>query len=94
MIVIGLTGSIAMGKSETAKQFAARNVPGFDSDHAVHQLYAKGGAAVPPLAALIPAAITGAAVDRDRLSRAIRDEPGLLEKIEAIVHPLVREMQA
>lgn len=93
MIVVGLTGSIAMGKSETAKQFAARGVPVFDSDQAVHQLYAKGGGAVHQLARIAPETIADGAVDRSRLSQAIREKPDLLTKVETIVHPLVRDMQ-
>ena len=66
MIVAGLTGSIAMGKSETAKMFASRGIPVFDSDAAVHQLYVKGGRAVAAIAAIAPDAVIDGAVDRDR----------------------------
>ncbi len=93
MIVIGLTGSIAMGKSATAKQFAARGVPVFDSDQVVHELYAKEGAAVPALMELVASAVIDGAVDRNRLSQAVREQPDLLKKIEAIVHPMVRDRQ-
>lgn len=93
MIVAALTGSIAMGKSETAKMFAARGIPVFDSDAAVHALYAKGGAAVPAIAALVPSAIVDDAVDRRELSAAIQADPPLLRRIEAAVHPLVKDMQ-
>ena len=91
--MIGLTGSIAMGKSATAKQFAARGVPVFDSDQVVHELYAKEGAAVPALMELVPSAVIDGAVDRNRLSQAVREQPDLLKKIEAIVHPMVRDRQ-
>ena len=93
MIVAALTGSIAMGKSATAKMFAERGVPVFDSDAAVHALYSKGGAAVEPLRSLIPGAVLGGAVDRGQLSAAILQDRNLLRKIEQIVHPLVRRMQ-
>lgn len=93
MIIAALTGSIAMGKSETAKMFAARGIPVFDSDAAVHTLYAKGGSAVDPLRSLIPECIRDDAVDRNALTFAVMKEPGLLKKIEHIVHPLVRAMQ-
>ena len=93
MIVAGLTGSIAMGKSETAKMFAARGIPVFDSDAAVHGLYGKGGAAVAPVAALAPEAIVAGAVDRSRLARLVQEDPALLPKIEAAVHPLVKSCQ-
>lgn len=93
MIIAGLTGSIAMGKSETAKMFAARGIPVFDSDAAVHTLYAEGGAAVPAIAALAPEAVAGGRVDRQQLSRLVQAEAGLLPRIERTVHPLVKDMQ-
>lgn len=93
MIVAGLTGSIAMGKTETARLFALRGIPVFDSDAAVHQLYAKGGAAVEAISALVPEAILDGAVDRSRLSSAIRQNPRLLKAIEISVHPQVRVLQ-
>lgn len=94
MIVAALTGSIAMGKTETAKMFAARGIPVFDSDAAVHVLYGEGGAAVPAIAAIVPSAVVDGRVDRQKLSAAVQAEPSLLPKIEAAVHPLVRDMQA
>ena len=93
MIVAGLTGSIAMGKSETARMFAARGIPVFDSDAAVHALYASGGDAVAPLRALAPAAVSEGGVDRARLATLVQADPGLLKKIEEIVHPLVKARQ-
>jgi dephospho-CoA kinase len=94
MIVAGLTGSIAMGKTETAKMFAARGIPVFDSDAAVHELYARGGAAVAALSALVPEAISDGSVDRRMLASLVQADPALLQKIEAIVHPLVKARQA
>lgn len=93
MIVAGLTGSIAMGKSETAKMFAARGIPVFDSDAAVHALYGKGGEAVVAIASLAPEAIVEGAVDRSRLAKLVQENPALLPKIEAAVHPLVKARQ-
>lgn len=93
MIVAGLTGSIAMGKSETARMFAERGIPVFDSDAAVHALYAKGGEAVPAIAALAPDAIADGAVDRRKLATLVQADPALLPRIEAVVHPLVKERQ-
>lgn len=93
MIVAALTGSIAMGKSETARIFKARGIPVFDSDAVVHELYAAGGAAVEPLRALVPSAIEHNHVDRKKLSDAVREKSGLLKDIEDIVHPLVRQRQ-
>lgn len=94
MKIIGLTGSIAMGKSETARMFAARGVPVFDADAAVHAVYAKGGAAVARIAALCPEAVQHGAVDRARLSAAILADPALLKQVEAAVHPLVADARA
>tara|TARA_R110002110_G_scaffold87054_7_gene227105 strand:- start:656 stop:1276 length:621 start_codon:yes stop_codon:yes gene_type:complete len=89
MLLIGLTGSIGMGKSETAKMFARLGVPVYDADAAVHALYAKGGAAVEPLEAAFPHVIVEGAVDRQALSRAVLGLPDEMKKLEAIVHPLV-----
>lgn len=94
MIVAALTGSIAMGKSETAKMFAARGIPVFDSDAAVHALYARGGAAVAAIAMIVPSAVVDGAIDRQRLSGAIQADPSILPRVEAAVHPLVKDMQS
>src|SRR5436309_2050452 len=69
--VIGLTGSIGMGKSETARLFAAEGIPVFDSDAAVHRLYAKGGAGVEKIEAVFPGAIKDGAVDRAALAALV-----------------------
>lgn len=89
MLLIGLTGSIGMGKSETAKMFAAEGIPVYDADAEVHKLYQKGGAAVAPIAELFPNAIRDGAVDRALLSKEVIGKPDQLKKLESIVHPLV-----
>jgi dephospho-CoA kinase len=94
MIVAGLTGSIAMGKSETARMFAAHGIPVFDSDAAVHALYEEGGGAVAAIGAIAPPAIVQGSVDRRKLAEIIQAQPSLLPRIEAAVHPLVQKMQA
>jgi dephospho-CoA kinase len=91
MKIVGLTGSIAMGKTDTARLFAEQGVPVFESDAAVHKLYAKGGQAVAAVSRLVPEAVIAGKVDRRRLTLALLENPVLLEKLEAAVHPLVRE---
>jgi dephospho-CoA kinase len=94
MIVIGLTGSIGMGKSTVAQMFAEEGAPAFNSDEAVHALYAKGGAAVAPVSAAFPGVEKDGAIDRQALSARVVDNPEAIKKLEAIVHPLVRQAQA
>jgi dephospho-CoA kinase len=91
VIVLGLTGSIGMGKSTTAAMFAARGVPVFDADAAVHALYAG------PLAAMVEAAFPGTTmdgrVDRTALAARVVGDDDALRRLEAIVHPAVRDVQ-
>ena len=87
--IVGLTGSIAMGKSETARLFAAEGVPVHDSDAVIHKLYGKGGAAVAKIAEAFPGAVRDDAVDRAALSAEVAGDPEGLKKLEALVHPLV-----
>lgn len=93
MIIVGLTGSIGMGKSTVAKMFAEEGAPGFDSDAAVHALYAPGGAAVAPVEAAFPGVIKDGAIDREALSKRVVGNEAAIKQLEAIVHPLVRAAQ-
>ena len=93
-LLIGLTGSIGMGKTETAKMFARLGVPVYDSDAAVHRLYEPGGAAVAKIESAFPGSVKGGGVDREELSRQVRELPDGLKRLEAIVHPLVRQQQS
>lgn len=93
-IKLGLTGSIGMGKSTTAAMFRAMGIPVWDADETVHRLYAVGGAAVAPVAALIPDALLGGMINRDALKRAISTDATLLIRLEKIVHPLVAQDRA
>ena len=89
--LLGLTGSIGMGKSTTAKLFAEAGCALWDADEAVHRLYGPGGAAVAPIAAAFPTAINAGAVDRTVLKSIIAADPSALKRIEQIVHPLVAQ---
>lgn len=90
-VVIGLTGSIGMGKSTTARMFEERDVPVFDSDRAVHALYS--GRAAPLIGEAFPGTVRDGVVDRVRLSEAVVGDRDRLHRLESIVHPLVREEQ-
>ncbi len=92
MIVLGLTGSIGMGKSTTAKLFAEAGVPVHDADAVVHRLYA--GPLVPAIEARFPGTTSGGAVDRAALGAAVLGDEAALRDLEAIVHPMVRAEEA
>jgi dephospho-CoA kinase len=91
MLIIGLTGSIGMGKTTAGKHLSDRGVAVFDADEAVHGLYR--GAAAPLVAAAFPEAMDGGEVNRVRLARAVMGFPNQLARLEAIVHPLVRRAE-
>lgn len=89
--LLGLTGSIGMGKSTTARLFADAGCQVWDADAAVHRLYAPGGAAVAPMSEVFPEAISDGGIDRARLKEILARDKDALKQIEAIVHPLVAE---
>ena len=91
MIVAGLTGSIAMGKSTVAAMFAGFGAPVFDADAAVRAFYAGDGAA--RIESAFPGVVVDGRVDRDRLSRVVLDEPAALKRLEGLVHPAVAAMR-
>ncbi|MBS3649764.1 dephospho-CoA kinase [Pseudaminobacter sp. 19-2017] len=88
MIVLGLTGSIGMGKSTTARMFVEAGIPVHDSDEAVHRLYA--GIAAPLVEEAFPGTVKNGKVDRTELATRVLGKPEALRKLEAIIHPLVR----
>jgi dephospho-CoA kinase len=88
MLLIGLTGSIGMGKSAAAATFRAQGIPVCDADAEVHKLYA--GAAVAPIEAAFPGTTNAAGVDRQKLAAHLLAHPSDFKKLEVIVHPLVR----
>ncbi|HMH65864.1 MAG TPA: dephospho-CoA kinase [Rhizomicrobium sp.] len=90
--VIGLTGSIGMGKSETARLFAGEGIPVFDADAAIHDLYAGGAAAM--IEAAFPGTTRRGVVDRAALSRAVTGDPAALARLEGLMHPLVADQRA
>lgn len=87
-MIIGLTGSIAMGKSEVAKILHSLNIPVFDADATVHQIY-EDGTAAKAIRAICPEAIEGKTVNRKILSALIAKNPNLLKAVTAIIHPIV-----
>ncbi|MGZ9103992.1 MAG: dephospho-CoA kinase, partial [Rhodoplanes sp.] len=88
MIVIGLTGSLGMGKSATALMFAEAGVPVHDADATVHRLYE--GDAVEPIQAAFPGVTSTGRIDREKLGARVLNDAAALKRLEAIVHPLVR----
>ncbi|MFZ0624553.1 MAG: dephospho-CoA kinase [Pseudolabrys sp.] len=91
MFVLGLTGSLGMGKSATATMFAEEGVPVHDADAAVHRLYE--AEAAPLIEAAFPGTTGGGKVDREKLAQRVLGDPAAIKKLEAIVHPLVRNSE-
>ncbi len=92
--LLGLTGSIGMGKSTTAKMFRDEGIPVWDADAAVHRLYERGGAAVAPVGAAFPEAVLDGAISHEVLKKIIAADPSALGRLEKIVHPLVAQDRA
>ncbi len=93
MIILGLTGSIGMGKTTAARAFRRLGIPTYDADAAVHAVTQAGGEAVPLVRARFPDAVAAGAVDRARLGEAVFDDAAALAELEAILHPIVRRRQ-
>lgn len=88
-LLVGLTGSIGMGKSTTAAMFADEGIPVWDADASVHKLYAKNGAAVAVVGAQYPDVIEDGLVSREKLRDLIAADPTVLDQLQSLVHPLV-----
>lgn len=93
MKILGLTGSVGMGKSETARMLRGLGVPVFDADKAVHILLAKNGAGVAPIEKIWPDVVKKNVVDRDLLGQKVFGDTKLRKQLESILHPLVREAE-
>lgn len=93
MLLVGLTGSIGMGKTETGNMFREAGLPVYDADAAVHALYAPGGAAVAPIGAVFSGVVKDGAIDREALSKYVVGDAEAMKRLEAIVHPLVGQAQ-
>ncbi|BAI70642.1 dephospho-CoA kinase [Azospirillum sp. B510] len=93
MVVLGLTGSIGMGKSTAAGMLRAMGAPVCDSDAVVHRLLGRGGGAVPAIAAAFPGVVVDGAVSRPALGAAVFRDPDALKRLEAILHPMVQAAQ-
>ena len=91
MIKIGLTGSVGMGKTTTAKVFEKLGCDVWDADETVHRLYSKGGKAVVEVAKLFPSSVEDGSISRSRLKELLKNEPKNLKELEEIVHPLILE---
>ena len=91
--IIGLTGSIGMGKSTVAQMFVDEGVPLFDADAAVHQLQGPGGALVEEIESLFPGTTTSEGVDRQKLGAAVLGDPAALQRLEQLIHPAVAQLR-
>ena len=94
MKIIGLTGSIGMGKSTTAAMFREAGIPVYDADAAVHAAYDVGGVAVEPVGEAFPGTVRDGRVDREALRNAVLGKPEAMAKLNSIVHPLIGRSRA
>jgi dephospho-CoA kinase len=93
LILLGLTGSIGMGKSTTAAMFREAGVPVYDADAEVHASYARGGACVGPVGAAFPGVVKDGAIDREALRQAVLGKPEELRRLNGVVHPIIGELR-
>jgi dephospho-CoA kinase len=93
LILLGLTGSIGMGKSTTAAMFREAGVPVYDADAEVHASYAKGGACVEPVGAAFPGVVKDGAIDREALRQAVLGDPAALKRLNGVVHPIIGSLR-
>ena len=91
MKILGLTGSVGMGKSTAAKMLRSMGVPVYDADAAVHRMMSRGGIAVAKVAAAFPGVEHAGAIDRAALGKRVFGDEPAMKRLEAIIHPLVRE---
>ncbi|MCC3303960.1 dephospho-CoA kinase [Sneathiella sp. HT1-7] len=94
MLLVGLTGSIGMGKSTVAGMFRKLGIPVYDADAEIHKLYAKGGAGVEPIRSAFPDAVVDDQVDRQRLSKLVVGNDAEIERLEKVIHPLLSDGRA
>jgi dephospho-CoA kinase len=94
MLILGLTGSIGMGKSTAAGMLRRMGIPVHDADQAVHALTKPGGAAIPAIRKAFPDLVAGDSINRPELSRRAFNDSSILDKLERILHPLVRKEEA
>lgn len=93
MIVLGLTGSIGMGKTTAARQLGSFGIPVYDADAVVHQLLGEGGAAVEPIGRIFPETLVDRSIDRHLLGARVFGDDRALSRLEAVLHPLVRRQE-
>ncbi len=91
MVILGLTGSIGMGKSTAARMFRSMGIPVYDADAAIHEALARGGVGVEPVGAAFPGVVEGGAVDRQELGKRVFNDPPALRRLESILHPIALE---